>query len=328
MNKVNLNSIADSCAEDHIFSARFFILMLLTLLLLLPLASHADGLFDFQMKLATSGNVEAQYKVGEMYETGFGVKQDQKEAMNWITKAAGQGHETASFKLLYWDAQKNGLKGENKAKVDELKKKAKADNPQAQYFVGKMLADGVGLKKNTDKAITWLSKAALAGVTAAEGDLITLREEQQRELQAKKLRQEKKQAELRAKQKREQQAKLEQKKKLEAQNRAKAEAKARADAKAKANAQVDAKAKAEAKAKADALANEKKAAAEAEALEKANKQKSYEAKVAAKKAAEAKTQLAKKQASLKKAKERKQGKAKFESDPCNGKSAKFLSTCK
>ena len=89
--------------------------------------------FDFQMKLAKGGNPEAQFKVGEMYETGFGVKQDQKEAMTWITKSAEQGHETAGFKLLYWDVEKNGLKGANKAKVNELKKKAKAGDPQAQY---------------------------------------------------------------------------------------------------------------------------------------------------------------------------------------------------
>ena len=38
--------------------------------LLLALAAQAGDLFDPQMKLAKQGNPEAQFKVGEMYETG------------------------------------------------------------------------------------------------------------------------------------------------------------------------------------------------------------------------------------------------------------------
>ena len=124
MSKINLNSVSESCIEGFAFNTRLLVLMFFTLILFTPLVVVADGLFDFQMKLAKDGNAEAQYKVGEMYETGFGVKPDQKEAMSWTMKSANQGHETASFKLLYWDIEKNGLKGENKAKVAELKKKA------------------------------------------------------------------------------------------------------------------------------------------------------------------------------------------------------------
>ena len=101
--------------------------MLMTILLLAPSLSQADGLFDFQMKLAKKGNAEAQFKVGEMYETGFGVKEDKTEALNWITKAAKQGNETATFKLLYWDIEKNGVNNANKAEFEALKTKANAE---------------------------------------------------------------------------------------------------------------------------------------------------------------------------------------------------------
>ncbi len=184
--------------------------MLITLILFLPAISQADGLFDFQMKLAKKGNAEAQYKVGEMYETGFGVKKDMNEAKSWITKSAGQGHETAKFKLLYWDIEKNGITKVNKAEVDVLVAEAEGGNPQAQFYVGKMHAHGVGVKKNSTVAIGWLNKAALVGVLAAERELITVREskkQQDRLRQNEKRRaDEKKSAELKAEQERKRQS--------------------------------------------------------------------------------------------------------------------------
>ena len=298
----NTNVTKTSSVEGVSSDMRFLVVFLM-LCLFFPLQGNADGLFDFQMKLAKGGNAEAEYKVGEMYETGFGVKQDQTEAMNWITKSANQGHETAGFKLLYWDVQKNGLKGKNKADVEALKKKAKAGNPQAQYYVGKMNAYGVGTKKNPDKAIEWFNKAALVGVLEAEREMTILREDQQVQAQANRVRQEKQKAELKAKQERDKQAKLEQQKKLKSQKDA------------------------QAKALADKTAKQKKAKADAQA--KANMEKSYQAKMAAKRDAEERQRKANEQARLKKqAAEEKQRKTQFESDPCSGKSARFLSTCR
>jgi TPR repeat protein len=275
--------------------------------LFLPSISQADGLFDFQMKLAKKGNAEAEYKVGEMYETGFGVKKDMNEAMNWTTKSARQGHETAKFKLLYWDVEKNGLTAANKAEVEVLKEKAIGGNPQAQFYLGKMHAHGVGVKKNSDKAINWLNQAALVGVLAAERELLTVRESKQRQdllrQTKKRLADEKQRAELAARQ---EQAEIEKQRITEAQK--KANEKANIDDITKRN-----KAATEAR-----LAAEKKAAEVA----------AIQAKIAAQEAA-AKQQEAQKQALLKKrAADEKKRITQFESDPCSGKSARFLSTCR
>ena len=166
---------------------RFFALTLTSLILLLPLAVQAGSLFDAQIKMAKLGDAEAQFNVGEMYEIGFNVKQDKKEARYWISRSANQKHETAGFKLLYWDLERDGLKGKNKTKVKELNKLAKQGNAQAQYYLGKMYAHGVGINKNSDVAIDWLNKAALVGVLEAELELASVREEKQREEQKKAL---------------------------------------------------------------------------------------------------------------------------------------------
>ena len=122
-NNFNLAAASESCFSGFSRKTGFIALMLITLILLLPSISQADGLFDFQMKLAKKGNAEAEFKVGEMYETGFGVKKDMNEAKNWITKSASQGHETARFKLLYWDVEKNGLTKDTLANEHKHKKR-------------------------------------------------------------------------------------------------------------------------------------------------------------------------------------------------------------
>ena len=184
---IHLNSVIPSSIGGFTTNVRLFVLLLTILLLLVPFAVQADSLFDFQMKLAKSGDAEAQFNIAEMYEIGFGVRQDKKEARYWMARSANQKHEIAGFKLLYWDVEKKGLKGKNKAKMKQLNKMAKQDNAQAQYYLGKMYAHGVGLKKNPDVAIDWLKKAASAGVIEAELELASVREEKRRETLKKAL---------------------------------------------------------------------------------------------------------------------------------------------
>ena len=148
---------------------------------LLALAVQADDVFDYQLKLAKEGNPEAQFKVGEMYETGMGVEQDKREAIYWTTRSANQKYEAARFKLLYWDLERRGLSSKNKTRLQELNQKAKRGNAQAQYYLGKMYAHGIGINKNNDVAIDWLNQAASVGVLEAEIELNSLMEEKQHE---------------------------------------------------------------------------------------------------------------------------------------------------
>ena len=309
INKVELAAVSFfSCYVTKMML--FVLILLLSVTMFSPTAAQADMLFDFQMKMAEKDDMEAQFKVGEMYETGFGVEKDLAEATKWITKAAGRGHETARFKLLYWDLKKNGMTNSNKINLGSLKAKAKQNNPQALYYLGKMYSRGVGVKKNTNNAEEWLSKAALAGVPEAERELVVVRERQQK-LAAKHRAAEKKQAELKAKQERERQAQVAERKRIKAQQQAqkRAEENARAEELARQNAE------AEARENASKLANDN---AEKARLLQTKQAEQSQAKLAAKK-----EEMMKKQA----AKEAKQ-KASFESDPCSGKSARFLSTCK
>jgi len=213
-------SEAEGLLSGYLQQSGVLKLILLVLFVFTANVAHtqADTLFDFQMKLAKKGNAEAQYKVGEMYETGFGVEENMVEAENWIKKAAGQGHETAEFKLLYWNVRDNGITPDTQADVNKLRMLATAGNPQAQYYMGMMYAHGAGLKKDLNKGMEWLSKAALVGVLEAERERELLQEAHKKS-KAKKQRkreQEKKQRKARALAEREKkQKKIENQKKLD-----------------------------------------------------------------------------------------------------------------
>jgi hypothetical protein len=49
--------------------------------------------------LAEKGDVDAQTNLGLMYQNGWGVPQDDKEAVRWYTLAAEQEHAKAQYNL-------------------------------------------------------------------------------------------------------------------------------------------------------------------------------------------------------------------------------------
>ena len=263
--------------------------------------AQADMVFDFQMKLAKKGNAEAQFKVGEMYESGRGVQKNMNEAMKWINKAAAQGNKAAGYNLLYKDLEKNGVTKENKPRLLDLQNAARGGDGYAQYYVGLMHSNGVGVRKNSNEALDWLGKASLVGITAAEAEIARVNgaADQGARLRAQK------EAAARQEAKR----KEEERRKLEAQRKQQ-----EAETAAKKKVEQDKKLARQREA-------ERKAAAEAAAEEEAKKRR-----LIAQKEAEAEK---KRQAVLAQRKQKEAEKeAKFESDPCSGKSARFLSTCR
>ena len=74
--------------------------------------------------LADNGVAEAQYGLGFMYESGWGVVQDYNEAFGWYEKAAKLGHA------------------------------------KSQYNLGLLYLNGFGVDKDLDKARYWIENAA------------------------------------------------------------------------------------------------------------------------------------------------------------------------
>ncbi|WP_422126880.1 tetratricopeptide repeat protein [Thioalkalivibrio sulfidiphilus] len=87
-------------------SMRSLLLVVLMLAGSAGLASASwEGVFNFQQRLAQQGNAEAQFRLGDMYEQGLGVAQDEAQARHWYEKASEQGHPEANARLLKLEAR-------------------------------------------------------------------------------------------------------------------------------------------------------------------------------------------------------------------------------
>ena len=49
-------------------------------------------------KAAEQGDADAQYNLGWMYKNGYGISQDDSEAVKWFRKVAEQGY---AFKMIW-----------------------------------------------------------------------------------------------------------------------------------------------------------------------------------------------------------------------------------
>jgi hypothetical protein len=66
----------------------------------------AEREYQTQLNLALKGNADSQFRIGEMYETGSGVKKDPAMAYIWYNKAAVQGSARAKEKVVSLDKAK------------------------------------------------------------------------------------------------------------------------------------------------------------------------------------------------------------------------------
>ncbi|MFV2056161.1 MAG: tetratricopeptide repeat protein [Thiohalomonadales bacterium] len=103
---------------------------------------------------AELGDVEAQYNLAMIYETGFGIEKDYSAAINWYSKAASQGHAEAQLKLgmlylLGLGAPESGIKGGK-----WVRSSARQDNRFARILSEKFLSkniDGLSVTETLTK---------------------------------------------------------------------------------------------------------------------------------------------------------------------------------
>lgn len=107
-------------------------------------------------------NNDGYYGIGRMYFTGAAVERDYDEAYKWWTKAAELGNYSAEtdLKRYYRDSQPI-------TNVDDLMAKAESGDMEAQTELGTIYAWGRLVKRDPEKALHWLTKAAEAGSTDA-----------------------------------------------------------------------------------------------------------------------------------------------------------------
>ena len=78
-----------------------------------------------------------------MYDTGEGVPQDYKQAIEWYIKAADQGHASSQFNLGNMYANGRGVSQDYTQAVVWYTKSAEQGNASAQYSLGLMYTNGL-----------------------------------------------------------------------------------------------------------------------------------------------------------------------------------------
>ena len=128
---------------------------------------YATALREFQ-PLAEQGNTAAQAMMGEMLDSGKGVKQDYVQATEWYRRAANQGHAKAQYNLggMYDSGQ--GVSQDYKLAVHWFLKAAQKGVWQAYFNLGNMHYEGKGVPKNYRISFQFFKLAAETGSVLAQ----------------------------------------------------------------------------------------------------------------------------------------------------------------
>ena len=98
-----------------------------------------------------------------MYFTGFGIDQDDAEAVRWYQAAAEQGYVLGQVRLGFMYAQGRGAAQNDPEAARWYQAASKQGHRNAQYNLGNMYASGEGVAQDFVTAHMWLNIAASSG---------------------------------------------------------------------------------------------------------------------------------------------------------------------
>ncbi len=134
-------------------------------------ARNTDGDFQnaatYYRLAADAGNVHAMSKLGSLYDSGKGVKQDSAQAFAWYRKAADAGDANAMFRVANAYLGGQGVQQDYAAAIIWCRKCADAGSVPAMNAIGDLFAKGQGVPQDYGQAMVWYQKAASAGSSGA-----------------------------------------------------------------------------------------------------------------------------------------------------------------
>lgn len=145
-----------------------------------PLATALKAIEDGQTKqaaqlltpLANTGNSTAQVRLGSLYYLGHGVPEDEKMAVFYWKKAAGQGSADAMFHLgsayLFGNQAARTVPDPDREAATWYFQAASAGHAEAQYHLGLLFLAGKGVIDSRIEAARWFRKAAAQGHNEAK----------------------------------------------------------------------------------------------------------------------------------------------------------------
>ena len=116
-----------------------------------------------------AGDVDAQYRLGEIYRLGDGLEKDIPQAFKWYGRAAEQGHSGAQYKLGLIYETGEGIKKNMGRALEWYRLAANLGRlPEAQFAMGQQYFNGRGVLQDYAEAFSWYEKAAKQGHPVAQ----------------------------------------------------------------------------------------------------------------------------------------------------------------
>ena len=112
---------------------------------------------------AEQGNATAQYKLGVMYNYGWGVPENDAEAATWYRKAGEQGDVKAQWSLGDMYNYGLGVPEDDAEAVRWYRLAAEQGVASAQFDLGLMYDKGEGVLKDEAEAVRWYRQGCRAG---------------------------------------------------------------------------------------------------------------------------------------------------------------------
>ena len=112
---------------------------------------------------AEQGDAKFQYVYGVCYEKGWGVDQNEKEALAWYRKAAAQENGPAYNSIGNYYRMGTVVTADSKQAFEWYQKGAQAKDDQAMLNLGNCYFYGMGVEKDEKTAVKWWKDAADAG---------------------------------------------------------------------------------------------------------------------------------------------------------------------
>lgn len=112
------------------------------------------------LEAAEKGNTDAQFKVGEMLQKGYGVKSDAVEAVKWYRRSAVGGNADGQLCLGIMYDMGEGVAQDFTEAAKLYLKSAEQGNHVGQFYLGLFFLEGKGVAKNEVEGLAYLSLAA------------------------------------------------------------------------------------------------------------------------------------------------------------------------
>jgi len=116
---------------------------------------------------AERGDPVAQFSLGSIYRTGFGVQQDETEAYRWQKMAAESGLAVAQTNLGAAFLTGKVVGKDEAEAIKWFRKAADQDEAIAISYLGNLYLNGSGVAKDVTEAVKWYRRASNLGYAEA-----------------------------------------------------------------------------------------------------------------------------------------------------------------